>query len=66
MILRKYVELQVFVRSFLKDRDGVTAIEYALVGVAIAAIVAAVFTGNNNPLQAALEDGIETIADNLD
>ncbi|MDA0148794.1 Flp family type IVb pilin [Vibrio sp. LaRot3] len=66
MILRKYVELQVFVRSFFKDRDGVTAIEYALVGVAIAAIVAAVFTGNNNPLQAALEDGIETIADNLD
>lgn len=65
MILRKYAELQNLAHSFIKEKEGVTAIEYALVGVAIAAIVAAVFGGANNPLQTALEGAITTISANL-
>ena len=62
MILEKYVQLQLLIKEFLKENAGVTAIEYALVGVAVAVIVAAVF-GEGGDLQDALEEGMSSIND---
>ncbi|EGU29907.1 Flp family type IVb pilin [Vibrio scophthalmi] len=62
MIIEKYLELQLLMKEFLKENAGVTAIEYALVGVAVAVIVAAVF-GENGDLQGALEEGMSSIND---
>ena len=60
MILKKYLELQLFIREFAQNEEGVTAIEYALVGVAVAVIVGVVF-GSDGALQGALETGMASI-----
>ncbi|WP_260259749.1 Flp family type IVb pilin [Vibrio intestinalis] len=66
MILRKYVELQNLAHSFIKEKEGVTAIEYALVGVAIAAIVAAVFGSDTTTgLGLALSNAMANIVSNV-
>ncbi|MGY3570038.1 Flp family type IVb pilin [Vibrio sp. SCSIO 43135] len=44
------------------DERGVTAIEYAIIGVAMSAIVLAVFNGS---LQDALEGAMTTISDHI-
>ena len=46
MFTKLYVQGQVFLHTLKNDERGVTAIEYAIVAVAIAALVATVFTGD--------------------
>ena len=47
--MRKEVSLLKFLRNFLDDRSGVTAIEYALIAalIAVAAIAAFTLVGTN-------------------
>ena len=62
MLTKLYVKSELAIRSFMKDRQGVTAIEYAIVGVAIAAIVAAVFSSTGTGgLKGALDAAITKI-----
>lgn len=48
-------------RKFTKNTAGVTAIEYAIVGVAVAALVATVF-GNTGTLKTAFDDAFGKIS----
>ncbi|MGY3570000.1 Flp family type IVb pilin [Vibrio paucivorans] len=50
--------------SFVNDESGVTAIEYAIIGVAITAIVSTVFYGENG-LEGALEGALDKIVTNI-
>ncbi|WP_062665621.1 Flp family type IVb pilin [Grimontia celer] len=52
-----------FLKSFARDERGVTAIEYAIIGVAISAIVLAVITEGG--LGQALSDAMDTIDSNI-
>ncbi|HIF9275000.1 MULTISPECIES: Flp family type IVb pilin [Bacteria] len=61
MLLNTYVKLQ----NFFKDERGVTAIEYAIIGVAVSAIVLAVFAGDANSLKTALSGAVNTITTNI-
>ncbi|PMH46711.1 fimbrial protein [Vibrio sp. 10N.286.49.B3] len=62
MLTKLYVNTQLAVENFKKDQRGVTAIEYAIIGVAISAIVLAVFNGS---LKEALEGAMSAITDNI-
>ncbi|EKO3584539.1 Flp family type IVb pilin [Vibrio metschnikovii] len=61
MLTKLYVNTRLLLESFAKDQRGVTAIEYAIIGVAISAIVLAVFQGENG-LQKALTDAMGKIS----
>ncbi|MDD1781734.1 Flp family type IVb pilin [Enterovibrio sp. ZSDZ35] len=50
-----------FVKAFVRDERGVTAIEYAIIGVAISAILMAVFA-NNGTLGGALDGAMTFIS----
>ncbi|MDD1794466.1 Flp family type IVb pilin [Enterovibrio sp. ZSDZ42] len=52
-------------RRFLHSEEGVTAIEYAIIGVAMSIIVLTAFT-DGNPLPDALKGGFTTIQENID
>ncbi|MGX9418268.1 Flp family type IVb pilin [Vibrio sp. RC27] len=60
---------KLFVKASLaleaKKQRGVTAIEYAIIGVAVSAIVLAVFNSNNG-LKGALSGAISTVSGNID
>ncbi|EOZ5529584.1 Flp family type IVb pilin [Vibrio metschnikovii] len=60
MLTKLYVNTRLLLESFAKDQRGVTAIEYAIIGVAISAIVLAVFQGENG-LQKALTEAMTKI-----
>lgn len=60
MLTKAYVKTRLLLESFAKDQRGVTAIEYAIIGVAISAIVLAVFSGDNG-LKTALTDAMSSI-----
>lgn len=60
MLTKAYVKTRLLLESFTKDQRGVTAIEYAIIGVAISAIVLAVFSGDNG-LKTALTKAFENI-----
>ncbi|QUM81971.1 Flp family type IVb pilin [Moritella sp. 5] len=62
MITKLYVKSAVAFNEFKNDQRGVTAIEYAIIGVAISTIVLAVF---NTSLNAALTDAMASIAENI-
>jgi pilus assembly protein Flp/PilA len=64
VILKAYVTAKVKVEQILRDERGVTAIEYAIVGVAIAAIVAYMM-GSGGPLSKALNDAMLKISDSI-
>ncbi|OOE34355.1 Flp family type IVb pilin [Salinivibrio kushneri] len=64
MLTKMYVNTRLALALFAKDERGVTAIEYAIIGVAISAIVLAVFQGDNG-LQSALEGAISAITSNI-
>ncbi len=57
-----YVKMQLALQTFTQDQRGVTSIEYAVIGVAIAALVAAVFGGDTNVLKTALTSAITAIS----
>jgi len=64
MLTKMYVNTRLALESFAKDKRGVTAIEYAIIGVAISAIVLAVFNGDNG-LESALKDAITKVTTNI-
>ncbi|CDT83452.1 Flp family type IVb pilin [Vibrio sp. 1CM2L] len=63
MITQLFVKAQMFAVEFKNDQRGVTAIEYAILGVCMSAIVLAVFNGT---LRDALSGAIDTISGNID
>ncbi|WP_417542978.1 Flp family type IVb pilin [Methylophaga thalassica] len=65
MLTNLYVKGRCAIESFLKDQRGVTAIEYAIIGVAISAIVLVVFNGDNG-LKSALQGAVGTITENIE
>ncbi|OOE96154.1 Flp family type IVb pilin [Salinivibrio sp. IB643] len=68
MLTEMYVNTRLALESFAKDKRGVTAIEYAIIGVAISAIVLAVFNGQGDEggLKGALKAAIDEITTNVD
>ena len=64
MFTKLYVNTKLALSEFKKDQQGVTAIEYAIIGVAISAIVLAVFNGDNG-LKSALQGSMTTITENI-
>ena len=62
MITALYIKTTNALHDFKKDQRGVTAIEYAIIGVAMSAIVLAVF---NTSLKDALTAAMATIATNI-
>lgn len=56
MLTKLYVQMHMF----MADRKGVTAIEYAIIAVAIAGIVATVFGGDTG-LKAALQSAVNKV-----
>ncbi len=67
MFLSTYIKAKLLLEEFKKDERGVTAIEYAVLGVAVAAVVIAVFNGTGNgTLDNALTEGVSNIKDAMD
>lgn len=64
MLTKVYVKTRLLLESFTKDQRGVTAIEYAIIGVAISAILLAVFSGDNG-LKKALTTAIGNITSKI-
>ncbi len=62
MLTKAFVAAQSALYSFKKDERGVTAIEYAIIGVAVSAIVLAMF---NSDLRTALTDAMGKITGNI-
>ena len=62
MLTKLFVKSQLALESFKNDERGVTAIEYAIIGVCISAIVLAVFNGT---LRTALTGAMTTISENI-
>ena len=66
MLTKLYVKSMLALEAFKNDQRGVTAIEYAIIGVAISAIVIAVFKGTGaGTLRGALEGAMSTISSQI-
>ncbi|WP_217511966.1 Flp family type IVb pilin [Vibrio metschnikovii] len=67
MLTKLYVNTRLLLESFAKDQRGVTAIEYAIIGVAVSAIVLAVFNGSSEEggLKGALEGAMNKITGHI-
>lgn len=65
MLTKMYCHCAALLCALKNDQRGVTAIEYAVVGVAIAALVAGVFSGENAPLAQALSEAFDAIAQTI-
>jgi pilus assembly protein Flp/PilA len=62
MLTTLYVKAKLALEAFKNDERGVTAIEYAIIGVAISAIVLAIFNGTGTgTLQGALSGAMAKI-----
>ncbi|MEZ9057749.1 Flp family type IVb pilin [Vibrio pelagius] len=67
MFLSTYIKAKLLLEEFKNDERGVTAIEYAVLGVAVAAVVIAVFNGTGNgTLDNALTEGVNNIKKAMD
>lgn len=64
MFTSLYVKTTLALENFKKDQRGVTAIEYAVIGVAMSGIVFAVFA-KDGTLDKALTDAMTTISNNM-
>ncbi|GLQ72188.1 Flp family type IVb pilin [Vibrio penaeicida] len=64
MLTKLFVNAQLALEKFKKDERGVTAIEYAVIAVAISGIAFTVFS-QTGPLKVALAKAITTIAGRL-
>ncbi len=63
MLTKIYAHGAAFLHTLKNDQRGVTAIEYALVAVAVATIVAAAIgTGDNAGLESALIEAFNKVA----
>ncbi|MDW2252901.1 Flp family type IVb pilin [Vibrio sp. 1569] len=65
MFTKAYVKTRLLLESFAKDQRGVTAIEYAIIGVAISAIVLAVFNTDGS-FKDVLTNALGKITSNVD
>ncbi|AZL86525.1 MULTISPECIES: Flp family type IVb pilin [Aliivibrio] len=63
MLTKLVVRSQMAFENFKNDQRGVTAIEYAIIGVSISAIVLLMFNGT---LKDALVGAMGTISSNID
>ena len=59
------IKAKVAADNFVNDRRGVTAIEYAVIGVAVSAMVLVVFVTDAGGLKAALKGAITTVTTNI-
>ena len=62
------INLNARVKNFIKDSKGITAIEYALIGVAMATVLAVALgskDGANGGLTGAMKQSFETISDSI-
>ena len=64
MFTKLFINLSIAANRFAKDRQGVTAIEYAIIAVAVSALVLAVFSGDNG-LKTALTGAFSTVTENI-
>ncbi|CAG9001551.1 MAG: hypothetical protein CENE_03573 [Candidatus Celerinatantimonas neptuna] len=64
LITLGYVKAKLAFEFFLKDNRGVTAVEYAILAVAVSAIVLAVF-GKDGTLETALKGAMSTVSANI-
>ncbi|MCB5362005.1 Flp family type IVb pilin [Vibrio splendidus] len=62
MLSNWYVKTKLTFEKLVRDQRGVTAVEYAIIGVAISAIVLVMFNGE---LQEALIGAVSNISDNI-
>ncbi|WP_122032116.1 Flp family type IVb pilin [Aliivibrio sp. EL58] len=62
MLTKLVVKSQIAFENFKNDQRGVTAIEYAIIGVSISAIVLLMFNGT---LKDALVGAMTTVSDNI-
>lgn len=53
------------IESFKNDQRGVTAIEYAVIAVAVSAMMLVVF-GDGSPVEEALKGAMSTVGDKID
>lgn len=68
MITKLYIRAEQALIHFKQDQRGVTAIEYAVLGVAVAVAVTAAFKGGKGqvgPLEEAIQAGITKIKTTL-
>ncbi|MDR9826112.1 Flp family type IVb pilin [Vibrio sp. FNV 38] len=65
MITQLYVKATTFLTEFKNDERGVTAIEYGLIGVAMAVALTAIFFSDTGGLMANLKAAFGVISDNL-
>ncbi|HBB9337854.1 TPA: Flp family type IVb pilin [Shigella flexneri] len=61
-ITKYYGKTKQCVARFAKDERGVTAIEYALIGVAMATLLAFIFGDQNSGFLGAIKDAFDAIA----
>ncbi|EGU50309.1 fimbrial protein, Flp/Fap pilin component [Vibrio nigripulchritudo ATCC 27043] len=66
MLTKLFVNAQLAFENFKKDERGVTAIEYAIIAVAISGIVFAVFGDDKSGLKLAMEKAMAEITTTLD
>lgn len=60
-VIKYYVAAQTRIEQFMKDQQGVTAIEYALIGVAMATLLAFVLGNQNEGFLGALRTTFDRI-----
>jgi len=64
MFTKAIVKAQLAIANFKAEEKGVTAIEYAIIGCAVSALILTVFSGNGG-LKAAFESALSTITSNV-
>ncbi|MFA0085538.1 Flp family type IVb pilin [Vibrio sp. 10N.261.51.F12] len=64
MMTELYVKATMFLNGLKEDNRGVTAIEYGLIAVAMAVLLAAVLTGTDGFLSE-LDSAFDTVTDNI-
>lgn len=62
-IMAKLYEFKLYLLELRDDQRGVTAVEYAIIAVAMSAIILAVF--KNGALKGALEDAVNAVQANM-
>lgn len=65
LIIKCYVMTRLRIAEFGKDSRGVTAIEYALIAVAMASLLAVVLGNQNSGFLGALKTTFNTIAQSI-
>ncbi|MCJ8346684.1 Flp family type IVb pilin [bacterium] len=62
MVKKVFKHFKLTLINFIDDQRGVTAVEYAIIGVSISAVILVMFNGE---LQDALLAAVQNISDNI-